>query len=1108
MTTDAKNPAISAILKIMDFDTRYGKLNDNQRSAVDTIDGPVMVIAGPGTGKTELLSMRVANILRKTDALPENILCLTFTDAGSIAMKKRLTSIIGRDAYKVSVFTFHAFGSEIMNKYREYFYTGADFSPADDLARHKIVTSILDSLDYNSSLRSKMNDRYVALGGVISAISDLKRSGLADAEFVKLLETSQLTIDVAGKLLTEVFSQRIGKQTLDQLMAILPKIKAIDEEVPMSEVSTLKDVIVASLEHAITAASEHPKTTPPLTEWKNKWMTHDVDKTLILKVQKYQPKLRELAYIYGQYLRKMQEAELYDYDDMIMNIVHAMEVHDDLRYDLQEKYQYIMVDEFQDTNMAQMRILHNLTNNPVVEDTPNILVVGDDDQAIYGFQGAEVGNIIGFRDKYPKLTRVTLTENYRSVQPVLDGAREVITQGSERLENHIPELNKTLTSKSTQQTDVLEIVNFTTTHDEREWIASTVKQLQDNGTSLSEIAIIARKHDDLVALVSYLTKQSIPISYERQDNVLDDEAVTQLEKIGRLIVSISEGNYSAANAALPEILSHPMWGMAPTIVWEISIEAHKKREHWMEVMQRHDATKDLFEWIIAAAGQSQHISCERMLDMLIGNSTASDAYTSPFKDYFFSDEQRQHNMSEYSAHLKNLTAVREALRNHQFSQAVPRLNDFLEFLDANREANARITSKRHIGEDGASVQLLSAHGSKGLEFEHVFILSATDAMWGEKASGRPPAITFPPHLRLRAYSDDYDERLRLFFVAMTRAKKGLHITYATENDSGKAMLKAAMLHDNSIQEHEIPASTGETAELEQAEHAWYAPIINIPPVTMRQYLAPILETYKISATHVNRFIDVVNGGPHDFLLGTLLHFPSARSASANFGSAIHSTLQRVHDHMRANGTMLPEEDILKEFDKHIEKMDFTDDERRDFTQRGYDALRAFLGKHHNDFRASQQAELDFARQDVHIGDAHLTGKLDVIEFDKESKTAIVTDYKTGSTLSDWDKGSEFQKIKAYKYRQQLLFYKLLVEHSREWQGYMMDEGILRFVEPDKAGQVIDLRLDTISREELERFSKLIQVIWTHIQDLSFPDTSTYEPTLKGILQFENDLIGE
>ena len=147
----------------MNYEIRYSKLNERQKQAVNTIEGPVMVVAGPGTGKTELLSMRAANILRRTDMLPENILCLTFTESGSIAMQKRLVDIIGREAYGVSVFTFHAFGSEIISRYREYFYNGADFNPADELTRHKIITDILQELPPKNPLKTMMNGEFTSV---------------------------------------------------------------------------------------------------------------------------------------------------------------------------------------------------------------------------------------------------------------------------------------------------------------------------------------------------------------------------------------------------------------------------------------------------------------------------------------------------------------------------------------------------------------------------------------------------------------------------------------------------------------------------------------------------------------------------------------------------------------------------------------------------------------------------------------------------------------------------------------------------------------------------------------------------------------------------------
>ena len=121
-------------------------------------------------------------------------------------------------------------------------------------------------------------------------------------------------------------------------------------------------------------------------------------------------------------------------------------------------------------------------------------------------------------------------------------------------------------------------------------------------------------------------------------------------------------------------------------------------------------------------------------------------------------------------------------------------------------------------------------------------------------------------------------------------------------------------------------------------------------------------------------------------------------------------------------------------------------------------------------------------------------------------TATVTDYKTGGVLTSWDKGQEYQKIKAHKYRQQLLFYKLLIERSREWQKYTMTRGVLQFVEPDPAGKIVALELDDIDREELARFAELVKAVWRHIQELSFPDVSGYDQTLAGIRKFEQDLI--
>lgn len=1090
----------------MDFASRYDKLNDNQKHAVNTIDGPVMVVAGPGTGKTELLSMRAANILKKTDVLPENILCLTFTDSGSVAMRKRLTEIIGRDAYNVSIYTFHAFGSEVISRYREYFYQGADFRPADTLNQYRIISSILDTLRYDDPLKTTINGAYTAIGDIAASISDIKRSGLTDGEFLAVCEANDEAIEIAEPLIRTAFAPRVSKTTVDELKTILPKIEAIQEKQVVSSLPRFSDVLARSLNRALEEADAHPKITPPLTAWKKQWLTTDPSRQIILKARKQQIKLSSLHKVYTDYLKIMQAAGLYDYDDMIMQVVHALEVHADLRYDLQEKYQYIMVDEFQDTNLAQMRILNTLCDNPVNEGKPNILVVGDDDQAIYGFQGADVGNILSFRDTYQHAELITLTDNYRSVAPVLASAREVISQGEERLEHHIAELDKTLTPHAAHPRPKAIVAACETLSDERSWLVESIKQVLKSGVAANQIAVLARRHSELEAVLGYFAKANIPISYDKRENILDDEVIIQLELLGSIIIALFEGQLDEANSQLPRLLSHPAWGIKPETVWHISLAAYNKQQQWLEEMGSVEETKPLRAWLFRLSQLVPHQPLERILDIMIGNVERDDEYISPLKEYFFSESTRQEGLGDYIAHLNNLTSLRTKLREHDPDTTTPRLPVFLEFLAACREAGTQLVSLRHIGDDSTSIQLMSAHGSKGLEFDTVYILNATDAAWGEHARGRTPLITYPENLRLAKNNSTYDERLRLFFVAMTRAKRQLFISYAQENDQTKEMLKAGFLTGNTaLEEQSISTQHTARAELEAAEQAWYAPVVELPHATMQDYLAETLKNYKLSATHINNFIDIARGGPRYFLMNNLLHFPSAMGPYAGFGNAIHASLQQAHDHLRATNQPQPEEDIIRTFEEQLQRQQLSAEEHEQFLQRGADALNAFLQAKYNEFSPQQRAELNFSWQEVYIGEAHLTGKLDVVAFDDEEKTASVIDYKTGAPLTSWDKGDEYRKVKAHKYRQQLLFYKLLLENSREWRHYTLNDARLQFVEPDKSGEIIELALGDVTPEEMDEFKRLVETIWHHIQSLTFPDISHYSPTYKGILAFEQDL---
>lgn len=1085
----------------MNYEIRYSKLNERQKQAVNTIEGPVMVVAGPGTGKTELLSMRAANILRRTDMLPENILCLTFTESGSIAMQKRLVDIIGREAYGISVFTFHAFGSEIISRYREYFYNGADFNPADELTRHKIITDILQELPPKNPLKTMMNGEFTSVGMIISAISDIKRAGLEPKELTAILDANDEVIDIAEPLLIEAFSARVNKNTFDKLASVSESLAKINEPQPIPTISRLSDILRASLKHSLEEASEHPKITPPLTKWRTNWMTKSEAKKPIMTARKQQIKLRALVDIYEKYLENMQSAKLYDFDDMISQVVHAIEQNPSLQAELQEKYQYIMVDEFQDTNHAQMRILHALTNNPANEGNPNLMVVGDDDQAIYSFQGADIGNILDFKKHYKNAKLITLIDNYRSAECILTAAREVITQGSERLENQIDELDKNLSPHALPEKPNAEIVTLPSEGSEREWIARDIKDKLKNGQNPGDIAILARRHADLVSLLPYLAKAQIPVSYDQNDNVLDNDLVSQILYLSNIVDALANNDLGHANELLPQMMAHPAWNFNPEILWQISLKAYKNRLQWLEVLQSTPETKPFANWLISCARASKVLPMERILDLLSGIEIFDENYTSPLKSYFLAE-----NNAERISHLQNLIALRTKLREHQPDLRKARLSDLLEFVKICQQTNTTITIRRHIGQDSQSVKLMSAHASKGLEFDTVYLIGATDTNWGSKASRGGNKIAYPENLRLRNNNDSPEERLRLFFVGMTRAKRQLIISRALQSESGKELMLANFLAGElSLKATNLGDDFQENHKNEIIEIEWYAPIIGLPQATMRDLLDEDLARYKLSATHVNAFIDITRGGPQSFLLNNILHFPSARSPYASYGTAIHTALQFAHDSMLADSKTPPPEQIIDKFKSKLENEPLTAEELNHFTQKGIDALNIFLQNKLHSFTRDQRAELNFSNQQATFKNVRLTGKIDVASIDEKNKTIAVTDYKTGSPLHAWNKGADYDRIKAHKYRQQLLFYKLLAENSRDWKNYKFIDGILQFVEPDKAGDIIDIRLQEVSEEELTNFTTLLEAIWHHIQNLNFPDTSNYSKDYAGVLEFEDDL---
>ena len=1179
----------------MDFQTRYAKLNTNQRQAVDYIHGSLLVIAGPGTGKTELLSMRTAQILRQTDTLPDSILCLTFTESGAANMRQRLRQIIGEDAYKIAIHTFHSFGTEIINQHREYFFHGADSQPADELTQHQIVTEILEGLDWRNPLSVKNNGEFVYTNELIRVISEFKQSGLTPAELRAITTDNQRVIADITPDIQQVFAAKISKKTIELFAPLAEKIAervgrgSITEPsgdttssaphhikpsaaLP-SSITPYAQVLALSIAHTAQEAID-ANSTKPLTAWKNKWCEKNAAGEFVLKDFTASEKLSAAIDVYEAYGNVLAERSLFDYDDMILSVIQACEPHPELRANLQEQFQFIMVDEFQDTNLAQLRLLFDLTGD---EDNPNIMAVGDDDQAIFSFQGADVGNIQRFRQHYHDPKIIVLTDNYRSAADILTAARGVITQGTDRLENTIDGLSKQLTAHASGSGARVEIQEFTSVSEERAGVARQIAELIKRGENPSHITVIARHHKELIELLPYLYRENLTVNYERHDDILEQDIIQALDKLARVVMAIHQNNLDAANSLLPEVIAHPAFGFSALDIWRLSLHAYKNRQLWLESMLANSTFQPFGEWLLERAKDVPNLPLEEQLDKLLGleidaGITPIDSVqrTSPenpqtpgakrgvdrdssgthsskeflqsageepllglrtaiaarasldarrvkrsFEEsssptslatHYFSPEALAQNPDAYLTTLESLRTLRQKLRD-RITDAAPTLADFLEFIDLHRSTKTRLTHIRpQASALGDAINLMTAHKSKGLEFPHVFVIGAIDNAWGEKVRSRSRLIRYPANLQLQPAGTSYDERLRLFFVAMTRAKTTLTMTYSQTNDAGSDTMIASFLTDHTPTV--IPAADTPAAQITVAQTDWSTRLSAPITAELKDVLAPTLETYKLSITHLNNFLDVSRGGPQNFLLNNLLRFPSAKSPAASYGTAIHASLQQLHNLLRADHRLPPTERILHYFRTSLEAQHLPPDDFALYLDKGTAALTAFLDAKSFDFHDTELAELDFAHQGVVVGGARLTGKLDVADIDKHDKTIFVTDYKTGKPSHSWKGTSDYEKIKLHKYRQQLMFYQLLVTSSRDYSNFTFTGARLQFVEPDmKTGDILSLE-DTFSEEELAEFAQLINVVWRKITTLELPDISGYSADYKGMLQFEENLLTE
>ena len=617
----------------------YDTLNAQQKKAVLQTDGPVLILAGAGSGKTRVLTHRVAYLIDECNVNPWNIMAITFTNKAAGEMRERVDKIVGFGAESIWVSTFHSSCVRILRRYADRLGYGNNFTIYDT--------------DDSKSLMKDICKKYQ-------------------------LETSTL------------------------------KLRGI-----MGSISKCKDNLVTTNEYALNTQNEYNKV--------------------------------RISKAYTEYQNALKKNNAMDFDDLIFNTVELFKKNPDVLEYYQDRFRYIMVDEYQDTNNAQFEFIRLLADK-----YRNLCVVGDDDQSIYRFRGANIRNILDFEKVYPDATVIKLEQNYRSTQQILDAANAVIGNNYGRKE-------KALWTEE-KDGEKVHLRQFDTAYDEAEFIASDIGKLKRSGKlSYSDTAVLYRTNAQSRLIEERFVHEGIPY------DIVGGTNFYSRREIKDLLAYLKTIDNGRDDIAVKRIINVPKRGIGATTLEYVQNYADERQisffdalceaDQIMAVSRSASKLKDFVTMIRAFRTKQKSYSLEELLKDVIDITGYMDFLKTLDDDDDSGDNDRAANVDEL---ISKIAAYEESDEVEE-----PTLSGFLEEV-------ALVADIDRIGEDNEKVLLMTLHSAKGLEFEHVYLAGMEENV-------------FPSYMTLQTEDSDpegIEEERRLAYVGITRAKRNLTLTAA------------------------------------------------------------------------------------------------------------------------------------------------------------------------------------------------------------------------------------------------------------------------------------------------------------------------------------------
>ncbi|MBK8557192.1 MAG: ATP-dependent helicase [Lewinellaceae bacterium] len=1014
-----------------DFQALLNTLNTEQREAVEHIEGPVLLLAGPGTGKTHVLAARIGKILLETDARPQNILCLTFTEAGVFAMRQRLLSMIGPEAYRVPIYTFHGFCNRVIQDNLEHFSTGEP-EPLSDLERVEIIRTLLESMKPDHPLRAGKKAIFAYEVQLRNLFSTMKREGWKPGYVQKQIRIFLDSLPTNPEFQYQR-NNKYGKKGEPKAAAVRDVLERMD---------------------LLSAAAD----------------------------------------LYPLYEKALRTAGRYEFEDMLLWVLRAFEQNEALLRTYQERFLYFLVDEYQDTNSAQYQLLQLLLG---YWDNPNVFIVGDDDQSIFEFQGARLQNLVMFYRQYQHelFTRV-LRLNYRSTQSILDASAALINNNTLRAIHALDlDLEKNLVAAQAYTTAPPQIRMYENRLQERSDTVDQITQLLAAGVVPTEIAVLYPQHRQAEPLLDLLQKNQIPYQTKRPVNILQLPLLRQFLDLLHYLLDEQNEAYSG-DYRLFRLLHAPWWQLPAQdlarIALFIRLRADKGHQnHWREMLNDQlslescllrtpttallDLGSQLNQWVSDGINLSPALLLESLMNK---SGLLRFLLQHPDKSWWL---QVFHTLLEF--------VQRESVRDPRFS--LGRLLDMFGNMEANK---IPLSLQQTLGQT-AGVQLLSVHGAKGLEFDHVFLLDCTADYWEPSSRGQQQFRLPDTLLLTTAEEDAMEARRRLFYVAMTRAKKGLYLGCSRFNPEGKVLQPARFLAETELPEVAVVptaeqlARSLETRLLEPSE-----PVITLPE---QEQIDRVLKDFRMSISSLNRFLRC----PLAFYYEDILQVPGLMSEPAAFGQAMHHAVQVYFLAIKnAKTAKFPDRKILlTAFQAAMEKR------KAYFTAAGFEQRLAlgldFLDRYHHEqvpyWRRKAIAERKIDR--VEVDGVPITGVLDKIEWHDDGSIRVL-DYKTGSPNRNKVAAPSEKAPMGSEYWRQLVFYKILLENANIYPEKVRSAAI-EWLEPDREGRflVVDM---SISAQDLVFVQHLLTESYQKIMEHAFT-TGCQEPDCQWCQMHQN-----